>query len=158
MVDKLVPKVAGDIMTRQVVTLSPGDSLEKIEEGMKHFRFRHLPVVDDAGTLMGIVTHRDLLAASSSILSADASRRNELIQKQGRVDMVMHPEVQTVSSEESLVRVADLMSKNKIGSVVVVDEAKKVIGIITEADFVGLCARLLRNLWAGSLPPPATTN
>lgn len=155
MVDKLVPKVAGDIMTRQVATLNPSDTLENIEAGMKHFRFRHLPVVDDGGKLVGIVTHRDLLGASSSILSADVTKRNELIQKKGRVEMIMHPDVLTVSKGESLVRVAELMSTNKIGSVVVVDDDKKVLGIITEADFVGLCARLLRDLWAGSLPPPA---
>jgi len=155
MVEKLVPKVAKDVMTRQVVTLSPDDSLEDIEEGMKRFRFRHLPVVDAHGKLVGIVTHRDLLAASSSILSAEASKRNELIQKNGRVQMVMHADVLTVSEGESLVRVAELMDNNKIGSVVVVDADRKVLGIITEADFVGLCARLLRDLWSGSLPPPA---
>jgi CBS domain-containing protein len=158
MVEKLVPKVAGDIMTRQVATLRPDDTLENIEAGMKRFRFRHLPVVDDEGRLIGIVTHRDLLAASSSILSADAAKRNELIEKRGRVEMIMHTEVHTVSTGQSLVRVAELMNSNKIGSVVVVDDDDKLLGIITEADFVGLCARLLRDLWSGSLPPPAPTS
>ena len=153
MVESLVPKVAKDVMTRQVVTLRPDDSLENIEKGMKRFRFRHLPVVDGNGKLLGIVTHRDLLAASSSILSADADQRNELISKNGRVEMIMHRDVLTVSQGESLVRIADLMTNNKIGSVVVVDGDDKVLGIITEADFVGLCARLLRDLWSGSLPP-----
>lgn len=153
MVDKLVPKVAKDVMTRQVVTLSPDDSLENIEKGMKRFRFRHLPVVDGDGKLLGIVTHRDLLAASSSILSAESGKRNELIEKNGRVEMIMRRDVLTVSEGESLVRIADLMTNAKIGSVVVVDADDKVLGIVTEADFVGLCARLLRDLWSGSLPP-----
>ncbi|MCA9621633.1 MAG: CBS domain-containing protein [Myxococcales bacterium] len=155
MADTTVPKVAADIMTRQVITLSPEDTLENIEEGMKRFRFRHLPVVDAEGALLGIVTHRDLLAASSSILSADMDKRNDVIRKRGRVEMIMHRDVATVDRNESLARVADTMMDNKIGSVVVVDDKKHVLGIITEADFVALCSQLLRELWSGSLPPQA---
>ena len=155
MADTTVPKVAADIMTRQVITLSPEDTLENIEEGMRRFRLRRLPVVDAEGALLGIVTHRDLLAASSSILSADMDKRNDVIRKRGRVEMIMHRDVATVDRNESLARVADTMMDNKIGSVVVVDHKKHVLGIITEADFVALCSQLLRELWSGSLPPQA---
>ena len=60
------PSLVRDIMTREVVTLYEEDNLLGVEEGMRHFRFRHLPVVDD-GKLVGLITERDLLRVAASI-------------------------------------------------------------------------------------------
>lgn len=53
------PKTVGELMTREVMTLYEEDNLDRIEEGMNRFRFRHLPVVDGK-RLVGLVTHRDI--------------------------------------------------------------------------------------------------
>src|SRR3990172_4452402 len=60
------PTLVRDIMTREVVTLYEEDNLLGVEEGMLHFRFRHLPVVDE-GKLVGLITSRDMLRVAASI-------------------------------------------------------------------------------------------
>src|SRR3954469_24689320 len=45
----------GDVMTRKIVTVSEQDALDMADDGMHRMRFRHLPVVDDRGRLVGIL-------------------------------------------------------------------------------------------------------
>lgn len=52
----------GDVMTRDVVTVAPEADLEKVQEMMKNHRVRHLPIVDDAGYLMGLISIGDVNA------------------------------------------------------------------------------------------------
>ena len=58
-----------DLMTRRVFTLTPQQSLPLAESMMGLLHVRHIPVVDDAGHVVGIVTHRDLLEAKISSLA-----------------------------------------------------------------------------------------
>lgn len=137
-------KTVGDIMTRKLITAHEDDTLDELEDRMRLYRFRHLPVVDGDGKLIGLVTHRDLLQASSSSLSADRETRDALIRKRGTVGMVMQREVLTVAEDEGLIEAADTMWSAKIGCIPVVDESEVLIGIVTEADFVKLARDLLR--------------
>jgi len=57
-----------DIMSREVITLAEDDTLADARMSMERGRIRHLPVVRD-GRLVGLVTHRDLLAASFSVFA-----------------------------------------------------------------------------------------
>lgn len=65
-----------DLMTCDVATVAPHDSLTTAWERMRQRRIRHLPVVNHDGRLVGLITHRDLLAAAQSSLSfrAEAER------------------------------------------------------------------------------------
>ena len=147
-----LPKTVAEVMTRKVVTIGENDTLEKVEEGMSRFHFRHLPVVDN-GKLVGLVTHRDLLAASSSFLSEAADARNAIIHKQP-AKKIMHTDVLTVGPGDSLLDAATLMWDGKLGCLPVVDDDNKVVGIITEADFLKLTIHLLGG---GGRPPPPSS-
>ena len=125
-------------MTRRLITIKPQESLKDVEDGMEMFRFRHLPVVDDEGTLVGLITHRDMLHASSSFLSSEREKRDTLIHEQARAEMVMRKEVLTVQPDKPLADAAKLLWDNKLGCLPVTDDNNKLIGIITEADFVKL--------------------
>ncbi|MEL0083881.1 MAG: CBS domain-containing protein, partial [Gammaproteobacteria bacterium] len=57
-----------DIMTRHPKTLRAKDTLADARRLMTEFEIRHIPVLSDAGALVGLVTLRDVLAASSSVL------------------------------------------------------------------------------------------
>lgn len=139
-------------MTRKVVTIGQNDTLEKLEEGMTRFHFRHLPVVE-GGKLVGLVTHRDLLHAASSFLSEAAEARNKIIRQQP-AKKIMHTDVVTVSPDDSLLEAATLMWDAKLGCLPVVDGENHVVGIITEADFLKLTIHLM----GGGGQPPAPSS
>ncbi len=135
------PKLARDLMTRRVFTIGPDDVIARLEEQMQAFRFRHLPVVEDH-KLVGLITHSDLLHASSSFLSERAPERDELIH-QTQARRIMQTELLTVRPTDSLEEVAELMWEAKVGCVLVTTEDAELLGIITEGDFIRLAHHLL---------------
>jgi CBS domain-containing membrane protein len=135
-------ETVADVMTRKIVTVSEKDALEDVEKGMQRLRFRHLPVVDASGKLVGLLSHGDLLHASSSFLSDHEAERNALILQQP-VRRIMQRELLTVGPEDSLVEAGKLLWESKIGCLPVVDEDDKLLGIITKSDFIRVALRLL---------------
>ena len=148
-----LPKTVSDVMTKKVVTIGENDTLEKLEEGMQRFHFRHLPVVED-GKLVGLVSHRDLLHAFSSFLSASASERDAVIRKQP-AKKIMRADVVTIGPDDTLLDAAKLMWEAKLGCLPVVDKDEKLVGILTEGDFVRIMIRLMGG---AATPPPAPSS
>ena len=135
-------RTVADAMTRKIVTVTERDVLEKLEEGMERLRFRHLPVVDDEGKLVGLLTHSDIRHAWSTPLSDREQDRNAII-GQVPVGRVMQHEVVTVEPGDSLVEAGKLMWEAKIGCLPVVDDEGSLVGIITAADFIRIALQLL---------------
>jgi CBS domain-containing protein len=123
-------------MTTEVVTLELNDSLTVADDVMKLGRIRHLPVLDDENEgVEGIVSQRDLFrgALARCLGYGDHAQRqllNQLVVKE-----VMTKDVATVEPDVPLEEAARLMLARKIGCLVVV-EADRLIGILTESDFV----------------------
>lgn len=136
------PELVRDIMTREVVTLYEEDNLEKVEEGMQKYRFRHLPVVDD-GRLVGLVTQRDILRASASPMEPGGAQRTRVLKQQLFVRDIMQSEVSTVRAETPLQEAGKIMLDAKLGCLPVVNGDGNLVGIVTEADFLKLALRLL---------------
>jgi CBS domain-containing protein len=135
------PRVARDLMTRKIFTIGPNDTLEHLEDHMQAFRFRHLPVVD-GDKVVGLITHRDLLHASSSFLSERAKERDEIIHKLP-ASRVMRRDLVSVRPDAPLEELAVLMWQKKIGCILVTDEDGLLVGIVTEADFIRLAHHFL---------------
>ncbi|RMD97617.1 MAG: CBS domain-containing protein [Deltaproteobacteria bacterium] len=132
-----------DIMTEEVVTLNEDEFMDLAETLMEIGRIRHLPVVDANGVVKGLVTHRDLLRMSiSEVVDLDAEERKEILSNIPVVQ-VMRKEVMLTSPETSLLEAARFMQEHKYGCLPVVDEEGVLVGIVTEADFIGLTIRLL---------------
>lgn len=129
-----------DIMTPVVEILQVGDSVDLASRLMNAGRIRHLPVVDGEQRLVGLITHRKLLAAWLSHGDPTHERRRDLA-RETPVEMVMESDVITTWPDAPVSEVAGLMEKHKIGCVPVLDDGK-VVGIVTEADFVKLARRL----------------
>jgi len=128
-----------DVMTRDVVTLGPNDKLLVADDLMRLGRIRHLPVVDEAGALVGIVSQRDLF--HSGLIKALGYGTHA--QRQA-LDMVvvkeaMRSQVMTTELETPLRDAAKVMLDRKIGCLVVLDQGR-IAGILTESDFVKLVA------------------
>ena len=124
------------IMSTDLVTLEEGENLAIADTIMNLARIRHLPVIDK-GRLVGLVTHRDLLRAQVSLFADLSPTENDQIRKQILARDIMTRDVQTVAPDTPVLDVARLMIRRKIGCVPVV-AGGRLVGIVTEADFVRL--------------------
>ncbi len=123
-----------DIMTEVVEALRVGDSLDLADRIMRVGRIRHLPVVDGDDHLVGLVTHRTILAAWVSHGSPTNERISE-IARDIPIEMVMVKDVLTTTPEASAADAARILEKHKYGCLPVVSGGK-LVGILTEADFL----------------------
>ena len=131
-----------DLMTTDVVTLTEDETLAHAQRCMARGRIRHLPVVRD-GRLVGLVTHRDLLAASFSIFAEVEASEQRRVFTTVRVVEAMHRDVVTVSPSLAVSKAARILLENKYGCLPVVSEQSDLLGIVTEADFLRLTVSLL---------------
>jgi CBS domain-containing protein len=126
-----------NVMARDVATLRPGDPLVVADDVLRLGRIRHLPVVDEAGGLLGLLTQRDLLRAALSpseepAVQARRGHLNTLL-----VSAVMTRNVVVTSPDTPLRDAATEMLRRKFGCLPVLQDGL-VVGIVTEADFVRL--------------------
>ena len=130
-----------DVMTADPTTLKRNDKLTLADDIMTLGRVRHLPVVDDDDqTVVGIVTQRDLFRdALAQALGYGRHAQRKILDTLSVKD-VMATEVVTASPEASLVEAAKILTERKIGCLPVVENGK-LVGILTEGDFVALVAR-----------------
>lgn len=135
--------VVRDLMTNEVMTLTPEDSLRSLRDLLEAKRVRHVPITDEQGKLVGLITQRDFLTvAVSKFAHVDPSELDEIYGRI-RIGEVMGKKVVTARPWMPLAEAANLMYQNKYGCLPVVED-KKLIGIVTEADFVKAIAQALR--------------
>ena len=129
-----------DLMTKDVATVGRNDKLAVADDVMRLGRIRHLPVVDEDGDLAGIVSQRDLF--HSGLMRALGYGTHAKDKAMGLLVLkeAMKTEVATVGPDAPLTEAAKTMLIRKIGCLVVV-EGKKIVGILTESDFVKLALR-----------------
>lgn len=126
----------GDLMTPEAVTIAPHDTLATAWTIMREHRIRHLPVVERDGRVIGLVTHRDLLAASQSSLTI--AREDDRIRFLGATAAfeIMETHLSTVRPGDAAADAGARMVRQKIGCLLVVDESDRLAGIVTEEDFL----------------------
>ena len=132
-----------DLMTTDVVTLTEDETLAQAQRCMARGRIRHLPVVRDE-VLVGIITHRDLLSASFSIFAEVDAHEQRRVFSTVRVVELMHRDVVSVPPDLGVSQAARILLENKYGCLPVVDAETRLIGIVTEADFLRLTVSLLQ--------------
>ena len=128
-----------DLMTEKVLSVHPGESVDKIYDAMTERSIRHIAVIDDEGDLVGVVSHRDLLRHSLIERSDLPLFVQKALLKRTRVEEVMTSEVETADPDQPLKEAAQVMFENKFGCLPVVED-HRLVGIVTEADFVRLLA------------------
>ena len=117
-----------------VLTVGADDHVARARELMTSADVRHLPVVDAERRVVGVLSNRDLLLA----MFAD-----------GRVDVVMSRKVHSVKAGCLAEEAVSLMLNEKIGAVVVLDDDGKLVGIVTETDFLVAAQHALRGAQIG---------
>jgi CBS domain-containing membrane protein len=123
-------------MTRKVFTLRIDKRLIVAKEIMQWAHVRHVPVVSASGQVVGMVSHRDLLAASIASVSAASEPQRSQHLWTISIQTVMRTPVTTIASTATIHQAAAMMRGKKIGCLPVVDDGK-LVGIITDYDLLG---------------------
>jgi acetoin utilization protein AcuB len=132
-----------DVMAKDPFTIDPEAPLGTAMDVMRTKELRHLPVADEAGQLVGIITDRDLRQACfapalAEYLSAGAQRGLRQLGKtleDMRVRDFMTWVVVTVHPDASLAHAALIMSERRVGSLPVVENGR-LVGMLTERDML----------------------
>ncbi len=161
---------AADVMTRDVVTLSPEMTVEAAAERLVQRGISGAPVVDDRGRLVGVLSESDILRRLKQIAEETLGKRYltsrvhsldllaflgerehaavEAVYRQLRASQVrdvMTRHVQSVKPTDSLENVAAAMIEHDVNRLPVVD-AGRVVGIITRADLARVLATGTRDV------------
>ena len=123
------------MMTRELFTVREDDLIDLAACFMDWKHIRHVPVEDEEGKLVGLVSQRQLLRL---IVQHESDR-------QVSVSDVMERNVVTIEPGQSCLDAIDTMRENRVSCLPVVEEGNRLVGIITERDFVPLTARLLED-------------
>ncbi|HEX2765076.1 MAG TPA: CBS domain-containing protein [Candidatus Limnocylindria bacterium] len=123
-----------DLMTIDPITVRVDDTIELAEERLHEYRIHGLPVVDEYGHLVGIVSQTDLLYLAQPTVRALIRRREQGI----RVGEVMSVPPVTVDAMATLADAARLMHERRLHRLVVVDAMDRPIGVLSSMDFVAL--------------------
>lgn len=136
-----------DLMTPQPVTVSPRDTVLTAIELMRDSRIRHVPVVEDDGELVGILSDRDLASAPAVIVrrrpaeeTLEGEEEDEEIQSREAVRALPVQDVyirdpETIDEDADLSEAARILLENKFGCLPVM-RGNELVGIVTESDFV----------------------
>jgi CBS domain-containing protein len=123
-------------MATDLFTVRPDDLIDLAASVMDWRHVRHVPVEDDQGHLVGLVTHRDLLRLLSQRGHTDSNRKLT-------VREIMTPDPLTVSSSTPTLEAMEIMQSHRVGCLPVVDD-DHLVGIITSYDFLAGAARVFR--------------
>ena len=129
-------QTVGQVMATDLFTLRPDDLVDLAASVMDWRHIRHVPVEDEEGRLVGLVTHRALLRLLSR--GTRTHNTNPLTVRE-----IMKPAPVTVSSTTPTLEALELMRSNRVGCLPVVDDGQ-LVGIVTSYDFLDASARLFK--------------
>jgi CBS domain-containing protein len=121
-----------DIMQTKLVTISAGDRLSTVEDIMRLGRVRHMPVVQ-GGRLVGVVSERDLLRASLSVIAEHHDEERRAFLHVVEIARVMSAPPIVIGPDATVEAAALIMAERKIGCLPVVDGVQ-LVGMLTETD------------------------
>jgi CBS domain-containing protein len=135
-----------EVMTRQVVTITPDAILARAARLMVEKHLKRLPVVDSDGKLVGILGRLDILNTIAAVHLPQWHPEAHPVGEQATVAEVMTREVPTVHDSAIVEEIFELLVSSSHKRVVVVDDKRQVVGIIADSDLI---SRVSRESWPG---------
>jgi CBS domain-containing protein len=148
---------AHQIMTRQVITVATGASIVAAANIMLDKHISGLPVVDEAGKLVGIVSQGDFIRRAEigtqrkrgrwlKYLVGPGREASDFVRERGRkVGEIMTPDPCTVTEDTTLEDIVELMERNNVKRLPVV-RGEKLVGIVTRSNLLQAVAGLTRDV------------
>lgn len=121
--------IAGSVMTTNLVCIPESQSVSVAENLMKINEVRHLPVVNSKNELSGIVSMKDVLRTANKHMS---------------VRGIMSRSIRSLQKNENLKYVIEIMLRDKINSVLVLD-GEEVAGIVTTEDLLKMLSKVIND-------------
>lgn len=121
------------IMSKELITLTPKDSLYDAEKLFKQYHIRHLPIVEDK-KLVGVISYSDLLKISY----ADVNEEDDIetvVYDMYSIPQLMAKSPVTVSSDTNIKDVTETLANHTFHSIPVVDDGE-LVGIVTTTDLL----------------------
>lgn len=156
-------RTAADVMTREPIRVSADERLDHAAHVMAEHRLKRLPVVDEAGRLVGMLSRVDVLRTMGEDYPSPASGEAPLSSSPVRVvGDLMRTDVPSVAADAPVGEVLDAVTSTRLNRAIVVDADGRVLGIVTDQDLLaqldpgaetGLMAALMRR---GRLTPEAS--
>ena len=130
-----------DMMTPHPHTLTSSHTLADAKKLMAEKGIHHVPITDRDNQLIGLISQRDVLSAQESSLE-QVHKSSFISALDIPLEKSMHRDLSSVAPSAGLKEAAVYMQKHKIGCLPVV-EHNKLVGIITDSDFVSIAINLL---------------
>jgi CBS-domain-containing membrane protein len=148
---------AHQIMTRQVITIAAGASIVDAANIMLNKHISGLPVVDDAGAVVGIVSQGDFIRRAEigterkrgrwlKFLVGPGTAASDFVRERGRkVEEIMTPDPCTVTEDATLEDIVELMERNHVKRLPVL-RGDRLVGIVTRTNLLQAVAGLTRDV------------
>jgi acetoin utilization protein AcuB len=141
--------MANDLMTEDPITVSMSARVADAVRLLETLEIRHLPVVDADGSLVGMLSDRDLRGLSYPAVVGNEYLVNAQTALEAPISSIMSSDVVSVELEADIAEIVEAMLERNVGAVPVVDADGSLVGIVSYVD-------ILRNV-AAEGEPIATT-
>lgn len=134
-----------EFMTTEPYTLRETDTINDALEIMVGKHVRHIPVTDNNNHVLGLVTQRDVLAATEPGAIIEAKTASHQLKSDLKLSDIMIRDVSTIQRTDSLRQAAVYLQSHKYGCLPVVSD-NQLVGIITDSDFIAIAINLLEQV------------
>jgi len=124
------------LFTRQTVSVMPMETIRDALRLMVRRGFRHLPVVNDAGAILGIISAQDIIDALAFMIRSESKPIFSIFDKS--VEKIMSRSLTVAMKDASISDVVSKMSQSHIGAIPIIEANQTVVGIVTLRDLVSL--------------------
>jgi CBS domain-containing protein len=133
-----------EIMTTDVIFLRPGDTMEKVADIFRMNNIHHIPIIDDNGKVVGIVSQSDyhkILHGFTLFKTEKSEEYNKAILRSLLVKEVMTKQVAKLNPEDKLTVAAGFFRENLFHAIPVVDRQGSLVGILSTFDMLNYAFR-----------------
>ena len=131
-----------EFMTTEPCALRDINTINDAWQIMTEKHIRHIPITDSENHLLGLVTQRDVLAATGPAFLTSEKSDSIVDQTDIRLSEIMIRNVQVVHPTDSLRQAAIYLQAHKYGCLPVVSD-DCLVGIVTDSDFIAIAINLL---------------
>lgn len=134
-----------EVMTIPVITIDHEAQFHEVADKMREHRLRHLPVVDKDKKILGVISERDMYKLISPKRREDGTSYYDPAELDGFIlKQVMTTPVITAGPKDSLKVAIQIFVEGKYGCLPIVDQDKKVLGVLTQFDFLIIADQIIR--------------
>lgn len=123
------------LMSSDVFVVTRDDPLSLVKDIFDKTKFHHLLVVE-GGTLLGVISDRDLLKALSPRIDTAAATTQDLVSLNKRVHQIMTRKLISLNENGTIKEAVEIFNQNKISCIPIINDAGKPVGILSWRDIM----------------------